>query len=60
MPLLLYMKKTVEKYPHFVIPALAGIQKLPKTLDSRFHGNDDLPNYGSKGLKKTVEKSSWR
>ena len=34
--------ETFEKCPYFVIPAKAGIQKIPKRLDSRLRGNDSL------------------
>jgi len=32
--------ETFEKYPHFVIPAKAGIQKVLKGLDSCFRRGD--------------------
>jgi hypothetical protein len=44
--------ETFEQHPHFVLPAQAGkrslmfiIQKLLKRLDSRLHGNEELPNF---------------
>jgi len=42
--------ESFEKYPHFVIPAKAGIQKVLKRLDSCFRRNDDLPNFRSNSI----------
>ena len=35
-------EETFEKFPYFVIPAKAGIQKILKRLDSRLRGNNNL------------------
>ena len=37
--------ETFEKYPRFVIPAKAGIQKALKKIDSCFRSNDDFPEF---------------
>jgi len=48
-------RETFEKYPYFVIPAKAGIQKVLKGMDSCFRRNDDLPNFRSNSKLSKIE-----
>jgi len=47
--------ESFEKYPLFVIPAKAGIQKVLKGLDSCFRRNDDLPSFGRNSKLSTFD-----